>query len=159
MKLLETYKQLLEAKEGPELKQFTNDAEKIIKKYFPTSTYYVSSLGESIYLHFVIGQKKDWAYGYAENAPVRISGWIYGVKDGELEDKLTFEKVNANIMLDPGDNKYVAYSKKRIPSRKTTGDKAKILKAIDKLFSTAKSEVKSNINNFTEEHSWIKKYI
>ena len=47
----------------------------------------------------------------------------------------------------------------KIPARKATGNKDKILNTIDKLFSNVKKLTKENIPNFKDEHSWIKKYI
>ena len=164
MKLLETYKnQYLKEEETKEIKEFVNDIEKTIKKYFKNSTLdvkYSTNLLESIWIYFAIGEKKYWSYGYADNSPVNVKCSIYkATENSNFLEKMEFKPQISKIYIKPENPQYMEYDSVKIPARKATGNKDKILNTIDKLFSNVKKLTKENIPNFKDEHSWIKKYI
>jgi hypothetical protein len=153
---------LKEETSGPAI-DFAAKIEKMMKKYFPTSTCnarYDKHLSEHIYIRFAIGQQKDWSSGYIQNAPVDYTAFIFNIKDAKTNDRMKLESSSgAKIWTKPIDKPYHAYGRINVPTRKTTGGEDKIFKAIEKVMANLKKSTKDNLDIMKDEHQWVKKYI
>jgi len=136
----------------------------IMERIFPGSTNHVQhskNLKESIYIRFAIGKKSDWGGGIAENTPVSFSAFIWEIKDSQLSDEMVYEPRNSNayITIKPVKNLHMAYESIKVPARKTKGNAARILKAIERNLTSLKAKVKENIDAMMPEHQWVEKYV
>lgn len=142
---------------------FAKQIDDLIGKYFPKSKHwavYKKGLGESIYIRLAIGQKTDWSNGIIDNAPIEYGAIIFGIENGQTNDSMSLESSRgASITIKPPENSYLAYGRVKIPTRKTKGGEAKILKAIEKVLVNIKSQGRKNIGNMTDDHQWVKKYV
>lgn len=143
--------------------EFANKIQNLLDNHFPNSTGFASysdRRGESIAIKFAIGQKKDWSNGIIQNSPVQYGAMIFGIKNGMVTDKMSLESsVGASITTKPPTNSYLAYGRVKVATRKTTGNEAKLLKAIEKVLVTLKTQTKKNLGNMTDQHQWVKNYI
>ena len=146
-------------------KDFAKRIEKTIKNYFPKSSLvvrYEKSMAEGIYINFAIGKGSDWASGYKENSPITFTAWIWDIEDAHTVEKMVYKPSygGALIYIQPVKDKYLAYERVKVPSRKVTGGTDKIIKAIDKLFSNLKVSAKKNLSGMKpEDKKWVKKYL
>ena len=148
---------------GGSAEDFAKRIEEVIKKHFPTSSYYAEyskNLSESIHIRFAIGKKSDWSGGYWENAPVDYRAMIWGIKGGVTNDRMMLESNGgASVRIDPGPDSYYAFKRLRVPTRKTRGGEEEILRAVEKVMINIKKTTKENLDNFKNDDKWVKKYI
>jgi len=156
-------KDLLTEQTGGSAKEFAQEIDNLLKKHFPKSTTWAqfsTNLSESISIKLAIGTKSDWSSKIINNAPIEYGAIIFGIVDSKTTNKMSLESsVGASITIKPAEGSHMAYGRVRVPTRKTTGDETKILKAIEKVLIGLKTQAKKNLGNMTDDHQWVKKYI
>ncbi len=132
---------------------FCQEIKDLYNKYFPNSKAvvrfeeFLSSY--SIGMTFFLGNgKAEFLNRISHNDPFRALFDIRGFKkDGLLHDKMELTKnIGFSFTVDDESIKYIKCRTVKAPFRKVTGDKAKILKKLDKTFKDAKNLVMENKN-------------
>lgn len=156
-------KDLITEETGGSAHDFAKEIDNLIEKYFPKSKHwavYSSNLSESISIKLAIGQKKDWSGGIINNSPVEYGALVFGIEDGKTTNRMSLESsMGAGITIKPPKDSYLAFGRVRVPTRKTTGDEKKIIKAVEKVLINLKTQTKKNLGNLPDDYQWVKKYI
>lgn len=144
--------------------EYVSELESVIKKHFPKSyvrVEYTNNISPSITITFAVGRKSDWTNGIFQNDPVSDRIFITGFnKDNTLKDNQTLSnKYAGSYVIAPEEGSYMAYRKVKGLLRKATGSPEKIVKAVDSYYGKLKASMKSNIDKFSPEHSWVKNYL
>lgn len=133
-----------------EVNEFLRDMENIVKKIFPKSAVHAdfqSNLGESIHLDWTLGNgKSEYPNGIVQNDPARTAFRIWEPLDsnGNLKEILVLELiVGGSVYINPPQGSYLAMDRHKVSFRKSKGDKAKILKAVEKYFKKLHGEIKN----------------
>jgi hypothetical protein len=158
---MKPYKRLFKEDANSNANELSQEIEKEILKIFPKSYVDVkfdSHIFPGITIKFGLGKdKSEWPNGYWENDPAQMFIFIRGQKesdlskDGTINGLLYVENKSGSFLIKPTD-RFMAYSKIKVPFRKTIGNGEKIIQYLKKYFLTFKKALQDNRDKMTDEH-------
>lgn len=160
--MMEKYKRLFKEDINSNAVELAQEIKNEILKIFPKS--YVNStfsdnIISTITVRFALGKdKSEWEHGYWDNDPAQMILHIYGQnesnisKDGIINGLIYVETKYGSFLVKPDTGSHYAYSRVKVPFRKTTGNGEKIVQYLKKYFLTFKKVLQDNKDRMTDEH-------
>ena len=124
------------------------------KSQFPRAFFVArlsSRLGESIVLRFGVQPKGDWINGIFHNDPAASSAFIYGVKDGQLQDAMEVRMSIGGILIVKPTESHMAYGRVKLGWRNRKGTPEQILKHMAGYFRKMRHVVDSTRDQHAHE--------
>ncbi len=127
---------------GEDVDAFLEEVERLYHRYFPRSRIDAVApriLGRySIFIRcYLAGDGKEVPYGIWDNDMFNVRFHIDLTDDRQFYDPIVLESRVSFIWIKP-ESQYLAFSRAKVPFRKTKGDTRKILQALDKYFARLK---------------------